>query len=630
MAIIKRDGLDAVSRSCGEKHSLLSLSAMYNWPQAVQMLLSHGVNVDACDKDGGVPLHSASHNDSVGCTELLVKARASCNAKSKDGCTPLHKGLKKLAGAETVELLLSFNADPRLTDNQGFTPLHWAVAQNRTGSKQISHAAALETKKIMKLLIDRGNPPDAPGLQCEGTPLMWLLKYPEIYSSLDDVRELAMYLVSRGADPLKEDGRLVAEMEEGEHTMGCTANALAHHVLGKELVPTPAYPLALTQAPAPALLALPAPAGSSADVTDAVDGAAPAVLALPAPAGSSADVTDAVDGAAPAVLALPAPAGSSADVTTAVRPARRLRSVKVDEDGDKVDEEGEKPQKRVRHHVGGSLALLSADGGSVDIRLSGAVAAQLWRQLQPPPPSALLLSKDWDQQVCAKSGGLYVVENEKLRTYLEALRRKHCEHRVVVCGHKPKVIQQNIEAFLSKGHKNAVRPDVVAMLVETDDPRESLRGQAKVVYRAAAPGATIQKHEVIGILTGRLMLDSDGYDDATPLTIVVRKRLYTCAFTVCEENKELKQLLEDVGKGADDALIIDPFPDYGNLTMVINDKKDVASKANCMFVEFLHFGQPTVCIVSTADIKRPQHHVSFFDTQYRKTIQVLTSVGKRF
>jgi hypothetical protein len=31
-----------------------------------------------------------------------------------------------------------------------------------------------------------------------------------------------------------------------------------------------------------------------------------------------------------------------------------------------------------------------------------------------------------------------------------------------------------------------------------------------------------------------------------------------------------------------------------------------------------------------AEIKRPQHHVSFFDTQYRKTIQVLTSVGKRF
>jgi ankyrin repeat protein len=91
----------------------------------VRSLIRAGADVNAPDANGESPLIRAvllGDNELVG---LLLENKASPNAKSSEGFTPLHVAIGFQKPKEMVELLLANKADPNATDRFGRTPLDY-------------------------------------------------------------------------------------------------------------------------------------------------------------------------------------------------------------------------------------------------------------------------------------------------------------------------------------------------------------------------------------------------------------------------------------------------------------------------------------------------------------------------
>lgn len=136
----------------------LSYAAEEAGKQAVEFLLS----LDAVDPGLGdyyraTPLHyAARYGDVVVMKLLLNTGKADVNSLSLEGRTPLSYAAGE-ARKRAVKLLLSFDADPGLSDYSGMTPLHYAA--------QCGDVA------VMKVLLNTGKV-DVNSLDKEGqTPL---------------------------------------------------------------------------------------------------------------------------------------------------------------------------------------------------------------------------------------------------------------------------------------------------------------------------------------------------------------------------------------------------------------------------------------------------------------------------
>jgi ankyrin repeat protein len=100
----------------------------------VNLLLSHGADVNAKDKFGLTPLHWATLHDNEVSADVLLAHGADVNAKDDEvGNTPLIIAAGQ--GYEDVtKLLLAKGADVNASDNKG-TPLAWAM---HTGHNKIA------------------------------------------------------------------------------------------------------------------------------------------------------------------------------------------------------------------------------------------------------------------------------------------------------------------------------------------------------------------------------------------------------------------------------------------------------------------------------------------------------------
>ncbi|KAG5760011.1 hypothetical protein H9Q72_011870 [Fusarium xylarioides] len=119
----------------------LHYAAEYNNYDIVTTLLDHPkkVNIDALDSQRYTPLHCACMKGNDRIASLLLESKASWNARSQKGETPLHLSV---LSSETVEELLRVGADHDPTDILMQTPLHKAAHHN-----------SLES---VKLLVKRG------------------------------------------------------------------------------------------------------------------------------------------------------------------------------------------------------------------------------------------------------------------------------------------------------------------------------------------------------------------------------------------------------------------------------------------------------------------------------------------
>jgi ankyrin repeat protein len=125
----------------------LHLAANKGITEKVRILLTANANVEAQDNwQLNTPLHSAARAGYLEIVKMVLGKGANVNSVNKLGMTPLclvassftlKPGLDKV-----VQLLLNANADMKIPDKDGNTPLH--------------HAAMNENLEILRLLLNEG------------------------------------------------------------------------------------------------------------------------------------------------------------------------------------------------------------------------------------------------------------------------------------------------------------------------------------------------------------------------------------------------------------------------------------------------------------------------------------------
>uniref|UniRef100_A0A8C4HHT0 Ankyrin repeat domain 28b n=1 Tax=Dicentrarchus labrax TaxID=13489 RepID=A0A8C4HHT0_DICLA len=119
----------AVDIQDGNGQTPLMLSVLSGHTDCVYSLLNKGANVEAKDKWGRTALHRGAVTGHEECVEALLQHSANFLVRDCKGRTPVHLAAAcghigvlggLLHAAQSVETL------PVLTDNQGYTPLHWA------------------------------------------------------------------------------------------------------------------------------------------------------------------------------------------------------------------------------------------------------------------------------------------------------------------------------------------------------------------------------------------------------------------------------------------------------------------------------------------------------------------------
>jgi len=124
-----------VNTADGEGTTSLHYCSEYNRPDMINILSSpptpssssmpHQLVVDAKDRYGWTPLHSAAFQGNISCVELLLKLNANVNVVNNQGKSALH--LAATQGRSAIcALLLEKGADINLQDQQGMTPIHEA------------------------------------------------------------------------------------------------------------------------------------------------------------------------------------------------------------------------------------------------------------------------------------------------------------------------------------------------------------------------------------------------------------------------------------------------------------------------------------------------------------------------
>jgi ankyrin repeat protein len=99
--------------------------------RVTELLLEHGMDVNAQDNNHNSPLHSASYGGNLEIARLLVNHGAQTDAMNDQGETPLHEVShgeyeSQADGVDLAVLLLEDGVDVNAQDNEGLTPLHLA------------------------------------------------------------------------------------------------------------------------------------------------------------------------------------------------------------------------------------------------------------------------------------------------------------------------------------------------------------------------------------------------------------------------------------------------------------------------------------------------------------------------
>lgn len=116
-----------VNESAGRFGNALNTMIHYwhNNREVYQLLLNNGADIGKPDSQGRLPIHIAAYEDRL---HLVMIWKADARRKDCQGRVPLH--FAAAGGAKKVlRYLLKLGMDCNVTDDDGWTPLHWAGRQ---------------------------------------------------------------------------------------------------------------------------------------------------------------------------------------------------------------------------------------------------------------------------------------------------------------------------------------------------------------------------------------------------------------------------------------------------------------------------------------------------------------------
>ena len=164
----------------------------------MKLLIANGVDVNASISEWGVYtlLHEAALKNEYRAAQLLLENGAKILA-SKFGNTPLHYAATNNA-AEFAKLLLAYGAEVNEANNDGWTPLRYAVnyGAGRYGAVRYS-----EPTELVQLLIDNGADVNA-----SETPLLYEAVWEQLYRGGVGGENVMKLLIDNGADVNAKSG----------------------------------------------------------------------------------------------------------------------------------------------------------------------------------------------------------------------------------------------------------------------------------------------------------------------------------------------------------------------------------------------------------------------------------------
>ena len=88
------------------------------------------------------PIHIAVIKKNPQFLRMLIDYGADTNLQDNDGWTPLHWAVSESIGLDIVEMLLKAKADPNLPDYEGNTPYQLAEASNNKELTDLFHSCS--------------------------------------------------------------------------------------------------------------------------------------------------------------------------------------------------------------------------------------------------------------------------------------------------------------------------------------------------------------------------------------------------------------------------------------------------------------------------------------------------------
>lgn len=92
--------------------------------QVIELLLTHGVDINAVDGNGFTPLHEAARSADLTAATYLVKRGAAISPRTKQGQTSLH--LAAAGRPKITKLLIDAGADANALNGNGLSPLAYS------------------------------------------------------------------------------------------------------------------------------------------------------------------------------------------------------------------------------------------------------------------------------------------------------------------------------------------------------------------------------------------------------------------------------------------------------------------------------------------------------------------------
>lgn len=119
------NGLFSSSRTDQEKWNLLHQATVIidKKPDidSIKLLLSKGVDANAKDYYGNIPLHYAVRNNDIETVRVLSGGTTAFNTVNAEGVTPLHQALTlKNPNIEIISFLVKMGADPNVGSTLNF------------------------------------------------------------------------------------------------------------------------------------------------------------------------------------------------------------------------------------------------------------------------------------------------------------------------------------------------------------------------------------------------------------------------------------------------------------------------------------------------------------------------------